>query len=51
MKWIELESVLEVYNSVIDSTGGRYGVRDKNALESVLFLALVSYFRWSGGKK
>ena len=36
MKWIELETVLEIHNSVIESTGGSYGVRDKNILESAL---------------
>jgi len=29
MKWIELEAVLENHNSVIESTGGSYGVRIK----------------------
>ncbi len=43
MKWIELESVLEIYNSVIESTGGSYGVRDKNALESALFSPLATF--------
>jgi prophage maintenance system killer protein len=37
MKWIELETVLEIHNRVIKYTGGNYGLRDENALESALF--------------
>ena len=42
MRWIELETVLEIQNSVIESTGGSYGLRDKNALESALFSPLAT---------
>jgi len=34
--------VLEIHNSVIESTGGSYGVRDKNVLESALFSPLAT---------
>ena len=43
MKWIELETVLEIHNRVIESTGGSYGLRDKNALESALFSPLATF--------
>ena len=43
MKWIELETVLEIHNSVIKSTGGSYGLRDENALESALFSPLATF--------
>jgi len=43
MKWIELETVLEIHNSVIESTGGSYGVRDKNILESALLSPLATF--------
>ncbi len=29
MKWIDLETVLEIHNRVIESTGGSYGLRTK----------------------
>lgn len=38
MKWIELETVLKIYEQVIKSTGGTYGVRDKGILESALYV-------------
>jgi len=43
MKWIALEAVLEIHNSVIESTGGSYGLRDENALESALFSPLATF--------
>ena len=43
MKWIELETVLEIHNRIINYTGGSYGLRDKNALESALFLPLATF--------
>ena len=36
MKWIELETVLEIHNRVIESTGESYGLSDKNDLKSAL---------------
>ena len=43
MKWIELETVLEIYSRVIKSTGGTYGIRDKGILESALFAPLATF--------
>ncbi len=43
MRWIELETVLKIHNRVIDSTGGSYGLRDKNALESALLSPLATF--------
>ena len=43
MKWIELEAVLEIHNRIIKYTGGSYGLRDENALESALFSPLATF--------
>lgn len=43
MKWIELETVLNIHNLIIESTGGSYGLRDKNILESALHSPLATF--------
>ncbi|MEW5786027.1 MAG: Fic family protein [Bacillota bacterium] len=43
MKWITIETVLEIHDQVIKSTGGSYGLRDKNALESALNSPLATF--------
>ncbi len=43
MKWIEFETVIEIYGQVIKSTGGTYGIRDKGILESALFAPLATF--------
>ena len=44
MKWIELETVLNIHNLIIESTGGSYGLRDKNILESALHSPLATFY-------
>ena len=34
MKWIELETVLEIHYKIIKATGGTYGTRDKGMFVS-----------------
>jgi death-on-curing protein len=43
MKWINQDTVLEIHCRVIECTGGSHGVRDKNALESVLYTPLATF--------
>ncbi len=43
MKWIDLDTVLEIHCRVIESTGGSNGVRDKNALDSAIYSPLATF--------
>ncbi len=43
MKWVDYDTVLEIYDLVIKSTGGTYGIRDKSILESALFTPLATF--------
>jgi prophage maintenance system killer protein len=36
MKWVSVDSVIEIHKMVINSTGGSQGVRSLDALESAL---------------
>ena len=43
MKWIDSDTVLEIHRRVIETTGGSYGVRNKNTLESALYAPLATF--------
>jgi len=43
VKWLETDTVLKIYDKVIQSTGGNYGVRDKGLMESALFSPLATF--------
>ncbi len=43
MKWVSVESVIEIHKMVIDSTGGSQGVRSLGALESALNSPLTTF--------
>ncbi len=43
MKWVSVESVIEIHKMVIDSTGGSQGVRSLGALESALNSPLATF--------
>jgi len=40
---MELETLLEIHDRIIESTGGSYGLRDKNALQSALLSPLATF--------
>lgn len=43
MKWLELGTVLDIYDKLIRTTGGTYGIRDKGLLESALYSPLATF--------
>ncbi|QGT98797.1 Death on curing protein, Doc toxin [Candidatus Syntrophocurvum alkaliphilum] len=43
IKWIDLDTVLEIHQKVIKSTGGSNGVRDLNALDSAIYSPLATF--------
>jgi death on curing protein len=43
MKWVSVDSVIEIHKMVINSTGGSQGVRSLDALESALNSPLATF--------
>jgi death-on-curing protein len=43
VKWLELGTVLDIYDKLIRTTGGTYGIRDKGLLESALYSPLATF--------
>lgn len=43
MIWVTYNQILLMHNTIIESTGGEFGLRDKNLLESALKSPLQTY--------